>query len=583
MDRKGKFPKYFPATGYKERTPILAYERHETGDESLRKAQYALVTLFESSNFQPYVAAAYAIDTIEKRSKDLGAYLLQYMEEKIIWRILNKINAIVVEVALCYCVRSIFPKRASWQYSAVFSRYAGRPNRCPKSTIIPSSMLFPLVHVLIFEYFSKHLPSQPSPIMDPVHGYITLVVNNSISRKKGARTRQNRERSKSFSYKGKVYDRLCSTLGRYYGGHFLIQGSPLDDARGCGQFGAPLKRWSLDKFPREKAHDETTEGGLKVKRGELFHVSAHNVIVAYNSENVFGEMDFSLDPSCKMSAKFSLEYAIRASHKTQPETRRQELGFCKVFRDKKELKKPYRPRYVLGMSKDLLRLKRSLEEDEKKKQPTKKARSRSEEAILSLTMKYCTKCKQIKALTEFTKRSASSDGFAYRCKVCTSASSKKWLKNNPGKRNGNKKGSKSPASSTIADDHSRDLVGEKIEDIRAAQEILAKYDDGEESSTEPLSHDSTDTAKKWQKNNREKRNGNEEGSKSPASSTIADDHSRDLVGEKIEDIRAEQEILATYDDGEEPSTEPLGHDSTDTSCNGEVLYIQRPLVLKIYL
>ena len=127
-------------------------------------------------------------------------------------------------------------------------------------------------------------------------------------------------------------------------------------------------------------------------------------------------------------------------------------------------------------------------------------------------MKYCTKCKQIKALTEFTKRSASSDGFAYRCKVCTSASSKKWLKNNPGKRNGNKKGSKSPASSTIADDHSRDLVGEKIEDIRA-----------------------------------------------------------------------EQEILATYDDGEEPSTEPLSHDSTDTACNGEVLYIQRPLVLKIYL
>jgi hypothetical protein len=48
-------------------------------------------------------------------------------------------------------------------------------------------------------------------------------------------------------------------------------------------------------------------------------------------------------------------------------------------------------------------------------------------------MKTCTKCNKTKQLTEFYKRSASSDGFAYRCKVCTNAATKKYKQNNPEK------------------------------------------------------------------------------------------------------------------------------------------------------
>ena len=45
-------------------------------------------------------------------------------------------------------------------------------------------------------------------------------------------------------------------------------------------------------------------------------------------------------------------------------------------------------------------------------------------------MKYCTKCNQSKALTEFGKRSKSRDGLESRCKVCRSARNKKWYQNN---------------------------------------------------------------------------------------------------------------------------------------------------------
>ena len=45
-------------------------------------------------------------------------------------------------------------------------------------------------------------------------------------------------------------------------------------------------------------------------------------------------------------------------------------------------------------------------------------------------MKTCSKCKQTKQLTEFHKRSRSSDGLQSKCKVCNKARAKKWQQNN---------------------------------------------------------------------------------------------------------------------------------------------------------
>ena len=48
-------------------------------------------------------------------------------------------------------------------------------------------------------------------------------------------------------------------------------------------------------------------------------------------------------------------------------------------------------------------------------------------------MKYCTKCKQTKELTEFHKDSSRRDGLQSQCKVCKKAQIKKWKQNNPEK------------------------------------------------------------------------------------------------------------------------------------------------------
>ncbi len=54
-------------------------------------------------------------------------------------------------------------------------------------------------------------------------------------------------------------------------------------------------------------------------------------------------------------------------------------------------------------------------------------------------MKTCTKCKQTKQLTEFSKRSASPDGLRSQCKVCVKASTIKWQQNNREKVNAKNK------------------------------------------------------------------------------------------------------------------------------------------------
>jgi hypothetical protein len=45
-------------------------------------------------------------------------------------------------------------------------------------------------------------------------------------------------------------------------------------------------------------------------------------------------------------------------------------------------------------------------------------------------MKTCSKCKQTKAFTKFTTRSASRDGLDYRCKACKNVASLRWVQNN---------------------------------------------------------------------------------------------------------------------------------------------------------
>jgi hypothetical protein len=54
-------------------------------------------------------------------------------------------------------------------------------------------------------------------------------------------------------------------------------------------------------------------------------------------------------------------------------------------------------------------------------------------------MKYCSGCEQTKELTEFGKHSGHRDGLASRCKVCKTASAKKYLENNREKERARKR------------------------------------------------------------------------------------------------------------------------------------------------
>ena len=51
-------------------------------------------------------------------------------------------------------------------------------------------------------------------------------------------------------------------------------------------------------------------------------------------------------------------------------------------------------------------------------------------ARIVIKMKTCTKCKQTKQLTEFSKESNHRDGLKSRCKVCVNAANKKYRENN---------------------------------------------------------------------------------------------------------------------------------------------------------
>ena len=50
-------------------------------------------------------------------------------------------------------------------------------------------------------------------------------------------------------------------------------------------------------------------------------------------------------------------------------------------------------------------------------------------------MKICTKCENIKSLTEYHKHSTSNDGYQTICKICRNELSKKYHKNNKDKIN----------------------------------------------------------------------------------------------------------------------------------------------------
>lgn len=48
-------------------------------------------------------------------------------------------------------------------------------------------------------------------------------------------------------------------------------------------------------------------------------------------------------------------------------------------------------------------------------------------------MKKCTKCKEMKPLTEYFKQSHTADGKRGDCRTCCAASRRKWVKDNPEK------------------------------------------------------------------------------------------------------------------------------------------------------
>ena len=48
-------------------------------------------------------------------------------------------------------------------------------------------------------------------------------------------------------------------------------------------------------------------------------------------------------------------------------------------------------------------------------------------------MKQCSKCKEIKSVSEFWKHRGHTDGLASNCKTCVYTTNRKWQKNNPEK------------------------------------------------------------------------------------------------------------------------------------------------------
>ena len=48
--------------------------------------------------------------------------------------------------------------------------------------------------------------------------------------------------------------------------------------------------------------------------------------------------------------------------------------------------------------------------------------------------KFCTKCKELKPLSEFYKHVTTKDGLRYHCKTCPGVEGKRWSKDNPDKK-----------------------------------------------------------------------------------------------------------------------------------------------------
>jgi len=46
-------------------------------------------------------------------------------------------------------------------------------------------------------------------------------------------------------------------------------------------------------------------------------------------------------------------------------------------------------------------------------------------------MKQCSKCKEVKPVTEFNKKATAKDGLQWNCKTCHRAKSAEWYRNNP--------------------------------------------------------------------------------------------------------------------------------------------------------